>query len=352
MTACAALLAAFVVGCGQDTFGTASDAATSDDMFGSGDALDDGGVDATAVVDCGNPLTNPEHCGACGHRCLGGDCDSGTCMPVTLATNQAPYLIAVDNEGIYWTSQDADGGVTRANKDGGAQLQLSKHKAAEAIAVHQGYVYYSIASFLGKVLTDGGSSSVVSASVTTRDLAVDSNVFGTSVGTAATGVTEYDFALTATMTSPNQFVVPSGIALDANQVYFGVPGELRSVWRSDLSNGPKLTMMNPEGVAADALYVFWTNGDGTVRRAAPALTGSAALAVTQNNPHRLALDAKYVYWANGGGTIMRVDKLGVAAAAFLFTGPPGPRGIAVDAEAVYWTNEVNGTVMKVAKPLE
>ena len=355
LTASATLLAASLVGCAQDTFGTTNDAATGDDMI----ALSDAGVDAMTKVDCGDPQTNPENCGACGHRCLGGDCDSGTCMPVTLATNQAPYLIAVDNDGVYWTSQDADGGVTRADKDGGAQRLISKHRGAEAIAVSQGYVYYSGGSYNARVSTDGGAASDVLASLFTHDLAVDSFLFGATEDIGANGFSRRDLSLANDVASTNQGGAPSGIAIDATQVYLAMTGEVRSFRRSDFGHVGSVTgQSKPEGIAVDDTYVFWTdNTQGAVLRAATSLGGSVAIADSLNNPHRIALDAKYVYWVNGGGlkgTVMRADK-GAASGnrpKVLFSGPPGPRGIAVDDEAVYWTNEASGDVMKIAKPLD
>lgn len=346
--------AAFLLGCGQDTFTTAGDAATSDDMIGGGDVAPvDSAVEAMAG-DCGNAQTSPENCGACGHSCLGGDCDSGACMPVTLAMNQAPYLIAVDDRGIYWTSLDLDGGVTRANKDGGAPQLLSKHKPVEAIAVHDGYVYYSGITSLEKVPTGGGGTTSIVANVRTHDLVVDSQVYSTTQDVGGTGVTRRDLGFLNPVSTANQGGVPAGIALDATQVYFALGNEIRSVDKTTLSPGASLaSQMSPEGVAADDHFVFWTNyGDGSVKRAAPSLAASVTIASTQNGPHRLALDAKYVYWTNGGGTIMRVDKQGVGTPVFLYSGPPGPRGIAVDGEAVYWTNETSGAVMKVAKPID
>lgn len=351
------LFAGFLLGCSQDTFAAATDAApdgTTDATTGDESSVVDASSDAS--VDCGNALIDPLNCGACAHSCLGGDCDAGTCLPVVLATTGAPpALVAVDDVGVYWTIPSSDGGVMRSDKDGGAQAFLVAHTGAQAIAVHDGSVYYAAPGKLGMVQTDGGAPMTIFAAANTEDIAVDSaNVFTTSEGVSTT-VTILDLQLGGQRSTTDQGSILGGIAVDATHVYFALAsGTIRSLDKLTLTVGPSLSLQaSPEGVAVDENFVFWTNkGDGTVQRAATNLSASVSIASTQNSPHRLVLDTKNVYWANGGGTIMRVDKQGVGSPVILFSGPAGPRGIAVDAEAIYWTNESNNTVMKLAKPAD
>ncbi len=350
------LLAGFLLGCSQDTFASATDAApdgTNDGTTG-GDSAVDSAPDA--AIDCGDSLSDPQNCGACAHSCLGGDCDAGTCMPVVLAKNATPPgFVAVDDHGVYWTLPDADGGVMRIDKDGGSRAPLVSHVGALAITVHEGVVYYAGSIYLGMVPTDGGAPVTTLAPVFTDDIAADATrVFSTSEGTTSI-VMSHDLLLASSVETGNQGGGLGGIAVDATHVYFAISsGTIRSLNKTTLDVASSLPgQLSPEGVAVDENFVFWTNnGNGTVQRAATNLAASVPIATTQNSPHRLALDKKNVYWANGGGTIMKVDKLGAAPPVFLFTGPGGPRGIAVDAEAIYWTNESNNTVMKLAKPAD
>jgi hypothetical protein len=51
-----------------------------------------------------NLKTDPKNCGACNHDCFGGDCDTGACQPVTVASNQSyPRSIATDGTYVYWS---------------------------------------------------------------------------------------------------------------------------------------------------------------------------------------------------------------------------------------------------------
>ena len=53
---------------------------------------------------CVNLKTDPKNCNACGHSCLGGVCDTGTCQPVNVVTGQAGVNnLETDGTYVYWT---------------------------------------------------------------------------------------------------------------------------------------------------------------------------------------------------------------------------------------------------------
>src|SRR5690349_7067990 len=61
--------------------GTTPDSSSSDGSQGTdGNVPDDAGP-------CTNVATNPKHCGACFHDCLGGQCVGGACQPIQLAVD-------------------------------------------------------------------------------------------------------------------------------------------------------------------------------------------------------------------------------------------------------------------------
>lgn len=79
----------------------ASDAERSDDAG----TLPEGGGDGSACVDT---TSNPQHCGACGHDCLGGSCAAGKCQPVVLWTAPSPPLeIRLTSTRLVWREATA-----------------------------------------------------------------------------------------------------------------------------------------------------------------------------------------------------------------------------------------------------
>ena len=105
-------------------------------------------------------------------------------------------------------------------------------------------------------------------------------------------------------------------------------------------------------IALDAANVYWTNGDGAVRRAPIAGGPSVTLATAQSGPTGIAVDATNAYVANkGSGTIVKIPLAG-GAPVTLASSQPNPHALAIDGANVYWTNlssgAGNGTIMRCA----
>src|SRR5262245_50528770 len=94
----AGTLAIHVWACGLDVIG--HDADPGDAGIGA-DATTSGGPgidpNTNPEAGCGDTESNPSHCGACGHSCLGATCSRGLCTPQVLATGLGtPRGIALD----------------------------------------------------------------------------------------------------------------------------------------------------------------------------------------------------------------------------------------------------------------
>jgi hypothetical protein len=64
-----------------------------------------GDGDAAPPCDASAVAADPLNCGSCGHSCLGGACNSGTCGAVQVAAGQGSVSwIAVDTSSVYWTN--------------------------------------------------------------------------------------------------------------------------------------------------------------------------------------------------------------------------------------------------------
>ncbi len=78
--------------------------------------------------------SDPQHCGACGHDCLGADCRQGLCEPVVVVSGLVqPQAIALDDSHVYWTT--AGGAVQRAPKAGGAIETLTEDQESPSTIV-------------------------------------------------------------------------------------------------------------------------------------------------------------------------------------------------------------------------
>jgi len=103
----------------------------------------------TACTDaCVDLKGDARNCGACGHSCLGGTCDLGSCQPKTIATGQSRLTrMATDGTYLYWSGAltgTADYYVSRARVDGTGTVKViaSGEQGAGALAVTSDKVYW------------------------------------------------------------------------------------------------------------------------------------------------------------------------------------------------------------------
>ncbi|MEW5741691.1 MAG: hypothetical protein AB1938_22420 [Myxococcota bacterium] len=270
--------------------------------------------------DCGGTCVDvsadPNHCGACGHRCRAGGCSGGVCFLFPLVRAEVHPWLAVDESGLYW-SAIADGGGT-----------------------------------IRRLPFDGGASEVVTTLSDLRpwQLAVGgSSVFFVAFGSDGGAVLRVDkgggpaevLALERT---------PTGLAVDDTSVYWSAcPSSLSDPQLRRVASVPRgggtvavyaNTTLCPQRVAADGEAVYWSEAglDGGLHRVP--LDGGAPmrLAVTndallQSPNDRLAANASRL-WSLANGGLRSVSKGGGVlepvgtAAAF-----------AVDEANVYWLSD-------------
>jgi hypothetical protein len=112
---------------------------------------------------------------------------------------------------------------------------------------------------------------------------------------------------------------------------------------------------NPNGLSADGTFVYWGNLLGTSVMRAPRHGEGAAssIADAQPGPIDTVVDDGHIYWANirdvpDAGGIHRALKDGGEHVVLAASGP-GSRALVGDAVDLYWVNDVDHTILKVAR---
>ena len=97
--------------CGS--FGTESGTPAPVDAGTSSDA-------PTPPCDLAKTDSDPDHCGSCGHSCLGGGCSAGKCQPILIGADpaQAIFSVAVSDRHVVWMT------TTAANGNGAGSLAI------------------------------------------------------------------------------------------------------------------------------------------------------------------------------------------------------------------------------------
>ena len=346
----------------------------------------DGAVEASTP--CTSILTQPDHCGACGHSCLGGACSNGLCQPVVLATGQPdPLGIGVDDTYVYWTTHvSLTGAVMRAPKASVATVTADvfegSQDGAHALAVAGGKVYWSTdgdgsgggpgamkceeASKNGgpNVLANQNQTTAIFVSPTAVMWAVASN--GTQdqgairLAPLGLGSPVIEKVGSSSQTSGFTITSPSALAADGSYVYYGagiMTGYVRRAGLMASANETNMTGTNPfvHAVALLGSYVYWTSDAGLRRTPSGGIFTSAAIeSVTAQGDKAVGLVAaekeKALYVVLEAGDVYRTDGTSLLKLA---KGPAGARLLAQDDAALYWiATPVAGSawIMKLAKP--
>lgn len=366
-------------------------------------------VPAAGDAGCGSD-SDPNHCGACGHSCLGGACAAGACAPVVLASGQGdsvygvpwypyntdagdaldgPDRLAVDESHVYWLN--LRGEVMRVPVSGGEASRVAKTGRGPGwIGLDDEHVYFStLGAELYRVRKTGGTPVRLApsmASVPTLTLfngprpfefhVIDGQIYWDSgKGIYVCPVAGCPEAPRAVLAGTPEYR-PFSFAIDASgQMYASVENH-RATGPSTETGDYAMTLFRDGqwlgSSSSTAYYELYGGADevfaisrtdfgstGIVRWSQSSVTYLASGEGLSGIPRGLAVDDDYVYWSNAApavidkrqrvASVVRCKKTGCASPEVLADGQPTPRAVGVSSDAVYWTTG-SGDVMKLAKP--
>lgn len=274
----------------------------------------------------------------------------------------SPRGIAVDATSVYWTNSNA-GSIAKCGISGCVKPSLleSGQTSPASIAVDATSVYWTSGATVMKDalgVSGGNPIALASMQVALRALVADttsiywaSGVDGTVMKCALNGCGGSPTPLASAQGAVN------GIAVSATSVYWTSDNKgivLKCALNGCGGNPTTLASAqgHPNGIAVNATGVYWTNlVDGTVMKCALNGCGGSPtiLASAQQAPDRIAVDAANVYWGTVG-SVMKCAIGGCGGKPSIHAPVQGMvGGIALDAMSVYWTDNVTGTVSKIAK---
>lgn len=351
-------------------------------------------------------MTNPDHCGACGHSCLGGACEGGKCKPFQLASIGNADGLAIDATHVYFGTNAPL--IGRVKRDGTCDPPmpcpqafagtavgdpLTQIRGPTAIVSDGTFVWWmnqanqnlgrrAVAPPLAPILNFGNATSNdVGYLVLAGGKLFWTRGFDNGAGVAPhvyrSNPDGTDIEVVANYPSPaNQFDGYGGITADATHVYWGAEhsGIYRAAFGAATCNEgfvgsdlcQNLSGGSPFGIAVDDNFVYWTepgpNGvanAGSVKRAPKTGGASATIATGQDNPRAIAVMDGYVYWANRGvafppaGSIRRAPQVAAPCAGDeceLVAPVEAAGALVVGSDGLYWTNGIAaGGVYRLAR---
>jgi hypothetical protein len=205
--------------------------------------------------------------------------DGGVFVTPYVSGQQAPYAIAVDESGVYWTDPGFGAVWTAALSAPANEHTVVNDQAATGLAIDTANVFWSTARNDGKINQAGKDGS------NPKEIA-------------------------------NSQQSPTAVAIDQDFVYWTNYDPDGAIYRAPKDGGPALEIARgqnkPATIALDDTYVYWgnlgsdTGTNGSIARAPKGGGRTLVLAINQK-PVDLAVYDRYVYWASGGA-IFKVAK--------------------------------------------
>lgn len=318
-------------------------------------------------TDCVDDLSSdPDHCGACGHSCLGGECAAGVCGPVDLASGKGRLLmVLVDADYIYYGGDGVD--VGRMKKDGTDDLIL---KIAGPTNQDREWCYDSAITNNSIVWGNDWVQPGVRGCMT-PDCAGGVQTFVPGLNLYAMAYSKANDTLywnqgpeihqrTWPGGTANVFMSSNGqprsLATDADFVYWSasIAPNVYRIYKAPVGGGAPFELIGSRPVMDDIEvgpnYVYWAEDAQIFFAPLPNGGPAQPFGTSGANVGFMAIDATHLYWTSGGdeGSIQRCPLEGCAGAPELLAPAAQPWSITLDPLAVYWGTQTGG-IHKIAK---
>ena len=359
-------------------------------------------VKLTACSDsCFDLNSDGKNCGTCGHSCLGGVCDLGSCQPVQVAASQSRlYKMATDGNYLYWSGSDTAGSghyVARRKVDGSGTVKVIAPAEAGAsdLALSADSLYWIAAGHLRTCATPDCPSGPVDKIATVGNTrcgasllyASDKSLLYFSCGSDYNTKTGSFFGVSFTAqvpvaigTNPSN---PGDIVRDDTNIYWinsstytsDQPNIDGGILRSRLSDGVVTPLVSglrgdigPLAISGSALFfsgniqVPGTNPvkftEAILRAPLPNGLGSGSLPqfAAAKSVTGMQGDSSYLYFSENStvkGTISRCPSSACPTPEVIVPGLDSPVLGAQDAVSIYWSTTAPGatvaTIQRLAK---
>lgn len=309
------------------------------------------GVDAATEpvpVDsgCGDRLTSADHCGACGHSCLGATCASGICAPDVLASNMRGVRLAVESSYAYFLDEQPGISLRRVKTSGGIveSFPMQCGNPWPEFAVSAKYAFYGCNTVMWRHRTS--DLAVDGAYDYVAPLRPEQVVNGTFLFNRNGSIyrAPEDRLDASTSVKSISFANLRTIRATGTDAFYIVQGDAGTLGHVDIDSGvggPIFASYRPRALAVDDASVAWADEtDGGMVSWLPLTGGKPSSVAALINAVAIAGD--YVYLALPGaapsaGSIVRLRRDGSEPALELARGEQGPLALAIDDAYVYWT---------------
>lgn len=328
---------------------------------GPGVALDGAAASDTGPACDGGSLSDPRHCGACGHDCLQGACTNGQCQPFTLTSNAGVVgYVAMDADHVYWTTWASDGGVYRAPRDGGAATRITGVEVGTfSLALLEGDAFYTTNRDIRRIPKGGGAASILSAQdavdVVAEPGSLYFSVYGTADGGGSLGVLPLGSAKPSPVVLAAGLAGAEGVAVDGNGLF--VAQTFRDSFPKVSKSGGVIASLPGKArrLALDDTFVYFVRFDSPsvhrARREGPTTEDIVATGTSNVEVGTLVLDGDDVLWAAGGAPsgVRRAPKRGGAVTEL--AAATRAVGIVSDGKVICWSDRApsGGEIRCLAK---